>query len=298
MNKKTLKFLKILIRQTILLLILILVSCGIDTNSDENSLKNQNSLSVIIISSDISIGLNKIKFAVLNLEGNPILNQEKNLKVFISPLEDTQFKKPISIEWEPWPISGGVYKSNIELKSSGFWKINVLYEETEKLTGEAIIQVNKIPLTPEVGKIPPKIHTKTISTQLSLESITSDINPKSELYRSDFFDVLGTKPIVINFSTPSFCKSGTCSPMIENIKKLSDIFHENIVFIHVEIYDNPEEIRISGNPNIGKISEPVKIWNLPSEPWTFFIDNSGKIVSKHEGYVEYENLEQITSTLK
>ena len=38
MNKKTLKFLKILIRQTILLLILILVSCGIDTNSDENSL--------------------------------------------------------------------------------------------------------------------------------------------------------------------------------------------------------------------------------------------------------------------
>ena len=124
MNKKTLKFLKILIRQTILLLILILVSCGIDTNSDENSLKNQNSLSVIIISSDISIGLNKIKFAVLNLEGNPILNQEKNLKVFISPLEDPQFKKPISIEWEPWPISGGVYKSNIELKSSGFWKIN------------------------------------------------------------------------------------------------------------------------------------------------------------------------------
>ena len=118
------------------------------------------------------------------------------------------------------------------------------------------------------------------------------------MYKFNFHEVIGEKPIVINFSTPSFCKSGTCSPIIENIKKLSEEFKENIVFIHVEIYDNPKEIIDSGNPNLGKISEAVTEWNLPSEPWTFFIDNSGKIVSKHEGYVEYENLEQITSTLK
>jgi len=112
MNKIILKYLKILITQTILLLVL--VSCGINTNPDDISLKTQNSLSVIIISSDISLGLNQIKFALLNLEGNPILNEENKLKVFISPLDSPQLKKSISIEWEPWPISGGVYSTNID----------------------------------------------------------------------------------------------------------------------------------------------------------------------------------------
>tara|TARA_B100000029_G_scaffold510842_2_gene603347 strand:- start:2087 stop:3007 length:921 start_codon:yes stop_codon:yes gene_type:complete len=296
MNKIILKYLKILITQIILLLVL--VSCDIDTNSNDISFNTQNSLSVIIISSDISIGSNKIKFAILNIEGNPIINQETKFKGFISPLEDPKSKNPISFKWEPWPNAGGVYQSIIDLNSSGYWKITVLYEEDKNLTGEAIIQVNETPQTPEVGKIPPKIHTKTISKELSLDSITSDIKPKSELYKSDFYNVLGTKPIVINFSTPSFCKSGSCSPIIENIKKLSEEFQENIEFIHVEIYDNLKEIKSSGNTNLGKISQPVKIWRLPSEPWTFLIDSSGKIVSKHEGYVEYENLRKIVSNLK
>ena len=298
MNKIILKYLKISITQTILLLVLILVSCGIDTNPDDKSLKTQNSLSVIIISSDISLGLNQIKFAILNLEGNPILNQENKLKGFISTWESPQLKKPISIEWESWPISGGVYKTNIDLKTSGYWKINVLYEESENLRGEAIIEVKEKSQTPEIGNIPPKIHTKTISDKSSLDLITSDINPKLNLYKFDFYEVIGEKPIVINFSTPSFCKSGTCSPIIENIKKLSEEFQENIVFIHVEIYDNPQEIIDSGNPNLGKISEAVTKWNLPSEPWTFLVDSSGKIVSKHERFLDYKELKKMILNLK
>ena len=296
MNKIILKYLKILITQTILLLVL--VSCGINTNPDDISLKTQNSLSVIIISSDISLGLNQIKFALLNLEGNPILNEENKLKVFISPLDSPQLKKSISIEWEPWPISGGVYSTNIDFKTSSYWKINVLYEDSEDLRGEAIIEVKEKSQTPEVGNIPPKIHTKIISDKSSLALITSDINPKPDLYKFDFHEVIGEKPIVINFSTPSFCKSGTCSPIIENIKKLSEEFKENIVFIHVEIYDNPKEIIDSGNPNLGKISEAVTEWNLPSEPWTFLVNSSGKIVSKHESFIGYEELKKMIQNLK
>jgi len=152
--------------------------------------------------------------------------------------------------------------------------------------------------TPEVGNIPPKIHTKIISDKSSLSLITSDINPKPDLYKFDFHEIIGEKPIVINFSTPSLCKSGTCSPIIENIKKLSEEFKENIVFIHVEIYDNPKEILDSGNPNLGKISEAVTEWNLPSEPWTFLVNSSGKIVSKHESFIGYEELKKMIQNLK
>ena len=293
MNKKKLKFEIILPT----LLLTLSLSCGMFSDSDNTSRENQNSLSIIIVSSDISKGLTPIKFAVLNLNGNPILDKEKTLKGLVSPLESPELEKPFTIEWESWPVSGGVYKTKIDFQTSGYWKIIISYEEPENLLGEAIFDVKEKPQTPEIGIIPLRIHTKTFLDKSLIDNISSDPNPNLNMYKFDFYDVLGIKPIVINFSTPSFCKSGTCSPVLQYIKTLSEEFSNDVIFIHVEIYDNPHEIKESGNLNIGKISDPVKQWNLPSEPWTFLIDISGKIASKHESFIDYEELRQRTYKL-
>jgi peroxiredoxin len=72
---------------------------------------------------------------------------------------------------------------------------------------------------------------------------------------------------------------------------------ERINFLHVEVYDNPPEIRENGI-SVAKLSPILTEWGLPTEPWTFVIDAEGLIRAKYEGFVSSVELEEaITSTL-
>ena len=48
-----------------------------------------------------------------------------------------------------------------------------------------------------------------------------------------------------------------------------------------------------------EISQVIKPWNLPSEPWIFLINNKGIITNKFESFVPQSELElSIDSLLK
>ena len=98
------------------------------------------------------------------------------------------------------------------------------------------------------------------------------------------------KATVILFATPAFCKTGTCGPQLDVIKDLSNEWDEKFNFIHSEIYSNSNEIE--GDLSNAQISKAAKEWNLPSEPWTFIINESGIIISKFEGFATKEEIEE------
>lgn len=63
-----------------------------------------------------------------------------------------------------------------------------------------------------------------------------------------------------------------------------------INFIHVEIFDNPSEIK--GDMDRAMVSPEVRKWNLPSEPWTFVINREGIITNRFEGFTTEEELKE------
>jgi hypothetical protein len=63
-------------------------------------------------------------------------------------------------------------------------------------------------------------------------------------------------------------------------------------FIHVELFDNPDVMRESGDPLTGIEAPAVRPWGLPSEPWTFIIDGDGLIAAKFEAYTTADELEE------
>ena len=67
-------------------------------------------------------------------------------------------------------------------------------------------------------------------------------------------------------------------------------------FIHVEVYDNPSEIREQGIA-VARVAPPVAEWGLPSEPWTFVVDGQGDITAKYEGFVGADELEPAISAV-
>ena len=61
-------------------------------------------------------------------------------------------------------------------------------------------------------------------------------------------------------------------------------------FIHVEVYDNPAEIREQGL-SAARPAPVLTEWGLPSEPWTFVMDDAGTVRAKYEGFVDSDELE-------
>ena len=95
---------------------------------------------------------------------------------------------------------------------------------------------------------------------------------------------------MVVFATPAYCQTATCGPQVDVVKGLKTENEGKVNFIHIEVYDNPLEIQ--GDLSRGRISPTFTEWNLPSEPWTFIVDEDGVLRAKFEGFATSEELEE------
>jgi hypothetical protein len=115
-----------------------------------------------------------------------------------------------------------------------------------------------------------------------IESIDTRV-PPSTMHEENFADVVGKKPIVLVFATPRLCQSRVCGPVVDVAEQLKADYGDQAAFIHMEIYrDN----------DVNKGFRPqVAAWRLPTEPWVFTIDKTGKVAARLEGAFSARELE-------
>ena len=119
------------------------------------------------------------------------------------------------------------------------------------------------------------------------------------LRRESFLWIIVTptlkKPLMIVFASPAFCSSPTCGPQVETVEELKDQYKGKANFIHVEIYDNPDEI--NGNISQARFAPIIDKWGFTqlkdyrNGSWVFIIGSDGNIASKYEGYAAIEELQ-------
>ena len=88
-------------------------------------------------------------------------------------------------------------------------------------------------------------------------------------------------PTVIVMASPAFCTNAVCGPQVEVLQELKDEFEGKANFVHVDYYDNPEEIQ--GDLTRAVVSPVAKQWGLPSTEWSFVIDRDGIVSGRFEG---------------
>ena len=86
-------------------------------------------LSIIIISSDISIGENVINFAVLDINGNQINDDLNEIKLRNLESENETI---ISAKYQNWFKGKGAYNSKIDINETGFHELIVLLINTNQ----------------------------------------------------------------------------------------------------------------------------------------------------------------------
>ncbi len=278
----------------LLLLILIIpitISCSNSTDSPENN--DASKLRMTFAVTDISVGKNRIAFAILDPNKGVIIPESLDASTYYLDGEIPNNKiETLETTFREWPNGKGVYTTNANFTESGRWGIgiNLFYNnEPHKISASIIVTAKS--KTPPIDSQAPIVETRTYSSFQKISEITSAPIPHIPLYKISLKDSLESKtPTIILFATPAFCQTGTCGPQLDIIKNLSLKWHDEFNFIHSEIYSNLNEL--DGDISNAKISKAATAWNLPSEPWTFVIDSSGKIVSKFEGFTTEEELEK------
>lgn len=140
----------------------------------------------------------------------------------------------------------------------------------------AALQVGMKNGPPDVGERAIRVHTLTgADVGGNLTKITTRVPPPPQQLNTDFADVLGSKPVVLLFATPALCQSRTCGPVVDIAEQVRAENGKGVTFIQQEIYQDNDASK--------PVRRQVAAWRLPTEPWCFVIDRTGKVVARFEG---------------
>jgi hypothetical protein len=143
---------------------------------------------------------------------------------------------------------------------------------------------------PDVGDAAIKVDTPTItSVGGDASKISTRVPPAEPMLRDNVADVLGKKPVVLVFATPQLCASRICGPVVDVAMQVQSSYGDDVAFIQQEIYrDNSVD---------EGYTPQVQAWRLPTEPWIFVIDRTGKIAARFEGAVSVGELERAVAAV-
>ena len=253
-------------------------------------------IAVALASTDLAVGDNRVAFGIIDSVQGAIKGAPVQVQTFF--LTDAGAQGPLqtaAASFREWPGGfGGVYVARLSFGQPGDWVLGISFVQPDGSTVRiaTVAQVSEQSQTPPVGSPAPPSDSKTSRDVITLDELTTDTAPDPELYAMTIAEALREDtPLLVTFATPAYCQSATCGPQVDVVKELKERHGAQMNFIHIEVYDNPREIRESGI-EASRISPTMDEWNLTTEPWTFVMDSQGMVRAKFEGFVGAEELEE------
>ncbi len=123
---------------------------------------------------------------------------------------------------------------------------------------------------PAPGTVPPASQNDTAATNADSASLCSRI-PVCPLHDKVIADVLGKgRPLVVQFSTPAFCETRFCGPVLDVLLEQVPAYQDRVDFVHIEVWQDFQ---------LKQYRAATQEWKLPTEPLTFFINADGTIAA-------------------
>jgi hypothetical protein len=253
-----------------------------------------------LASQQLTTGRNRLAFGVLDPNGSFLYGKTA---VYVARSPDARARGPypapadVLVTDPPFrsrqaasetDLFAAVYAAEVPFNRAGTWSVLTVTQSGGGLVA-APTQVDvKTPAQdriPEPGEAAPKVETDTIaSAKGDEEAIDTRIPTAPELHQKSFADVVGTKPVALLFATPQLCQSRVCGPVTDIALQLEAEYGDRMQFIHQEVY-------VDNDPAKG-LREPLRRFNLRTEPWLFVVGRDGKVASRLEGSFGLKAFEQ------
>ncbi len=179
----------------------------------------------------------------------------------------------------------GFYAAEIDFPTAGNWLVATTIDAGGGQRGVARGAV------PVAAEVPGAVGSKAIAAATPVATGKAGLakictrDPPCDLHAISLDRALASgRPTVVSFSTPLFCSSRMCGPVVDELLVVADeVRPARANLIHVEIY-----------PDQKVPDKPVRAfvqWGFQSEPWTLVIDGKGIIRARFEGPVTAAQVE-------
>ena len=276
------------------------------TEATEQAAEPGLELSVILATTVLEVGEQRVAFLLATPTGLVKGGEEGGNEVSITPvyLPDGTAGDVITTRFHQWPYGvRGAFATEVDFDRAGQWRLDISAEGPDAGTGSVEIDITEDSTVPFIGSAGPPSENKTLSSVGDLALITTDYSPDPALYQVTIREAVDSPlPAVVVFASPAFCTTATCGPQVDAVSELRESYDGQAHFIHVEIYDNPDEIQ--GDLDRAEIAPTVDEWGLTgiehwfNESWTFILDPDGLVTNRFEGFATVVELEEsLQSTL-
>jgi len=237
-------------------------------------------------------GRDRVSFLVVDSKGRVVT--QPRATVWVATSRDSEPFVRTAATLERIGVPGGAeadatsfYVTHVPLLSPGRYWLVAKPVGGEQINAIGTVTVVKNDAPPDVGDPAPRSKTPTIaSVHGDLSKLTTRNPPDVALLRHSVAESIAAGvPFALTFATPKFCSSRLCGPSVDVTLAAARRFRgEKIHFIHVEVYER-------NDPAKG-FNRWMRQWNLESEPWTFLVDENGRIVDRFEGALSVDELER------
>jgi hypothetical protein len=276
----------------LLLFFIPLVACGAPVTMNPPSPDTAVSpLQMVVATDDFAVGRSRVPFVLYAGPERVADARQINITAF-----DLAEETPKAV-WRGEAVNYSDYEVPYwvvypDFPQAGFWGIGaeIVLADGTVTQGQFAIEVKEQSSAPAIGSRPPASQNRTLATEPDIRGLTSDFDePEPALYQMTVAEIVAAgRPAVITFSTPAFCASKLCAPVLSSVKEVRRQWQDQVHFLHLEIYQEFEPLLIA---------EEVTQWNLTSEPWTFVLDSDGRIAAKFGGPVSAREITAALSVL-
>ncbi len=187
----------------------------------------------------------------------------------------------------------GIHVTELAFDAAGDWSVeaNVPRTNGSQELAEVRFEVLEHPKSVRVGDPAPPSQNRTLADVADVADLTTGSFYDEELYRYSVADAIERKrPFVVVFASPAFCTNAVCGPQVEVVSELREQYAEDADFIHVDLFQNPQEIQ--GDLSRAIETELLDEWGLISQEWTYVIGADGNVAARFENFVGAGELTQ------
>jgi hypothetical protein len=196
----------------------------------------------------------------------------------------------------------GVYEARVDLDQAGFWGLRVVAEldDGRTLEGQITFPVQEQPLIRGVGDPAPPTENLTLddvaagtARPVALDSRAQDDDtpvediPDPHLHQRTVADSLADgRPVVVMISTPVYCVSRFCGPLVSVVSDLATTYADRADFVHIEVWEDFDEQELNA-----AAAEWIQTEVGGNEPWVFLVGADGTISARWDNVLDLEELE-------
>lgn len=237
---------------------------------------------------DLSPGLHRISLVI---EGPAGLIETPAMRITVLPDDAPGEMEEVVARFSRFPDGvRGFHVTYVDFATVGRWNL-ILHIPSEAGFEDIGIAID-IPedtAAPSVGDAAPASQSRTITDVANIEDLSTGDEPDPGLYLVSLADAVEAgKPLVVVFASPGFCTNAFCGPQAEVLSELRTIYGDAANYVHVDLYENPAEVKLGADP----IETPIlEEWGLHTGEWTFVVNADGVVAARFEAFAPLDEVE-------